>query len=295
MKKPAPPAVSLPAPSAPPPLAPGLYLVATPIGNLRDISLRALDTLAAADLIACEDTRVTGKLLHAFGIEGRMLSYNDHNAAQRRGPILKALAEGGRVALVSDAGTPLVSDPGYKLVRECLEAGLPVTSLPGANAPLTALQLSGLPSDKFSFIGFLPPKSGARRALLAQWRGSPGTLLMFESGPRLAAALADLAAALGGEREAAVLRELTKLYEESRRGTLAGLAAAYAGEDPPKGEIVIAVAGAQEKEAGEEDISALLQKALETMSVRDAAESVSAATGAPKKTVYQMALGLARR
>jgi 16S rRNA (cytidine1402-2'-O)-methyltransferase len=283
-----------PVSSPPPPLSPGLYLVATPIGNLRDISLRALDTLAAADLVVCEDTRVTGKLLHAFGIDKKMLSYNDHNGAMRRGPLIEALEKGGKVAFVSDAGTPLVSDPGYKLVRECLELGINVTALPGANAPLTALQLSGLPSDQFSFIGFLPQKSGARRAHLQEWKNSRGTLIMFETGPRLAASLADIAEVLGGGREAAVTRELTKLYEESRRGTLKELAAAYGAEDPPKGEIVVVVAGAAEEAAGEEDVAALLEKALVTMSVRDAAESVAAATGLPKKAVYRMALGMGR-
>jgi 16S rRNA (cytidine1402-2'-O)-methyltransferase len=275
-----------------PPLAPGLYLVATPIGNLRDISLRALDTLAGADLVVCEDTRVTGKLLHAFGIDKKMWSYNDHNAAEKRGPILNALKGGGKIALVSDAGTPLVSDPGYKLVRDCLDEGIRVTALPGANAPLTALQLSGLPSDKFSFIGFLPQKSGARKALLSEWKNAPGTLVLFETGPRLAASLADAADVLG-DRDAAVVRELTKLYEESKRGTLRELAASYA--EPPKGEIVVVISGPSEAEATEKDILAMLETALKTMSVRDASESVAAATGMPKKEIYRMALGIGRR
>jgi 16S rRNA (cytidine1402-2'-O)-methyltransferase len=281
--------------SNPPPLSPGLYLVATPIGNLRDISLRALDTLAAADVVICEDTRVTGKLLHAFGIDKKMISYNDHNAGQKRSHIIGALQNKGKIAFVSDAGTPLVSDPGYKLVRECLLLGLNVTALPGANAPLTALQLSGLPSDQFSFIGFLPQKSGARKEHLQEWKSSRGTIILFETGPRLAASLADMAETLGAERPAAVVRELTKLYEESRRGTLSELAAAYEAEDAPKGEIVVVIGGATETEADDETIEAMLQKALKTMSVRDASESVAAATGRPKKAVYQMALGLGKR
>jgi 16S rRNA (cytidine1402-2'-O)-methyltransferase len=272
-------------------LAPGLYLVATPIGNLRDITLRALDVLAAADFIVCEDTRVTGKLLNAYEIKKKMLPYNDHNAPKQRGPVVEALAAGGRVAMVSDAGTPLVSDPGFKLVRDCLDLGIPVTALPGANAPLTALQLSGLPSDKFSFLGFLPPKSAARKKLLGGWKNSPAPLIVFETGPRLADSLADMKEALG-DRPAAVVRELTKLFEESRRGLLSELLAAYEEEGPPKGEIVVVIGGAPEEESTAEDVEALLQKAMETMSVKDAAAFVAAQTGRPKKEVYEAALRL---
>jgi 16S rRNA (cytidine1402-2'-O)-methyltransferase len=160
-------------------VTPGLYLVATPIGNLGDITLRALDVLAACDRVICEDTRVSGKLLEYFGIKKPLLPYNDHNAAKQRGPVLQMLRDGQRVAFISDAGTPLVSDPGYKLVRECIEEGIAVTAIPGANAPLMALQLSGLPCDAFSFIGFLPPKSAARKKHLSEWKNAPGTLIAF--------------------------------------------------------------------------------------------------------------------
>ena len=206
-----------------PPLAAGLYLVATPIGNLRDISLRALETLAAADVIACEDSRVTRKLTEHYGITTPLTPYHEHNAAEARPKLLARLAEGQAVALVSDAGTPLISDPGYKLVREASEAGHTVIAVPGASAVLTALGAAGLPTDRFFFEGFLPPKQAARQKRIAELAGIPATLVLFESGPRLAAALADLAAGLG-PRAAAICRELTKLHEEIRRGDLASLA-----------------------------------------------------------------------
>ena len=272
------------------PLAPGLYLVATPIGNLRDITLRALDVLAAADLVVCEDTRVSGKLMQAYGIKAKLLPYNDHNAAKQRGPIVEKLVAGGRVALISDAGTPLISDPGYKLVRDCLDLGIMVTTLPGANAVLSALQLSGLPSDRFTFAGFSPAKTAGRREWLQELAAAPGTLVIYETGPRLAAALADMAAVLGGDREAAVVREITKMYEESRRGTLAALAEAYADEAAPKGEIVVVIGAGAEKVASTADVDALLRAALGTLSVRDAAAHVAAATGLPKKQIYERAL-----
>ena len=272
------------------PLAPGLYLVATPIGNLRDITLRALDVLAAADLVVCEDTRVSGKLMQAYGIKAKLLPYNDHNAGKQRGPIIEKLSAGGRVALISDAGTPLISDPGYKLVRDCLDLGIMVTTLPGANAVLSALQLSGLPSDRFTFAGFSPAKTVGRREWLQTLVAAPGTLVIYETGPRLAAALADMAAVLGGAREAAVVREITKMYEESRRGTLAALAETYAEEDAPKGEIVVVIGTGTEKEASAEDVDDMLRAALATLSVRDAAAHVAAATGLPKKQIYERAL-----
>src|SRR5499427_4131194 len=199
-----------------PPLPAGLYLVATPIGNLRDITVRALEVLAAADLIACEDTRVTRKLLDRYGIATPLTPYHEHNAAEVRPKLIARLADGAAMALVSDAGTPLVSDPGYKLVREARTAGASVTALPGASAALAALTLSGLPTDRFLFEGFLPAKEGARRARINELKRIPATLVLFESGARLAAALADLAAELG-PRQAAICRELTKLYEEVRR------------------------------------------------------------------------------
>src|SRR5689334_802310 len=222
-------------------LAPGLYLVATPIGNLGDITLRALQALAGADLIACEDTRVTRKLLDRYAITTPLTPYHDHNAARARPGLLRRLTEGAAVALVSDAGTPLISDPGFKLVRAAQEAGHLVTALPGASAVLTALSVAGLPTDQFFFAGFLPPKQAARRTRVAELASLPATLVLFESGPRLAAALADLAAGLGGEREAALCRELTKLHEEIRRGDLKTLAEACAGEEP-RGELVIVIA-----------------------------------------------------
>ncbi len=269
-------------------LQPGLYLVATPIGNLRDITLRALDVLNAVDSIVCEDTRVTVKLLQAYGIKKPLHVYNDHSDAAQRDSILSRIAEQS-IALVSDAGTPLVSDPGYKLVREAFERGLSVTALPGANAPLTALQLSGLPSDAFSFIGFLPPKAEARRKKLQEWSGVPGTLVAFETGPRLAASLAAMRDVLG-DRPAAVTRELTKLYEESRRGSLSMLAEVYQ-DDPPKGEIVIVV-GIGENTAAV-DIDGLLEEAMAAMTLRDAVLHVTALSGRPKKDVYARALTLA--
>jgi 16S rRNA (cytidine1402-2'-O)-methyltransferase len=275
-------------------LPPGLYLVATPIGNLRDITLRALDVLAAADLVVCEDTRVSGKLLQAYGIKNRLLPYNDHNASAQRGPIIEKLGADGRVALISDAGTPLISDPGYKLVRDCLDLGINVTTLPGANAVLPALQLSGLPSDRFTFAGFAPPKSAARQTWLRALQRVPGTLVTYETGPRLAAALADMAMVLGDERPAAVVREITKMFEESRRGTLRQLADSYAAEDAPKGEIVVVIGAGAEKQAGAEEIDEMLRTALAKMSVRDAAAHVAEATGEPKKAIYERALQINR-
>lgn len=269
----------------------GLYLAATPIGNLRDITMRVLDVLGGADLVVCEDTRVTGKLLQAFDLKKKMLSYNDHNADQQRGGIIEALAAGARVVLVSDAGTPLVSDPGFKLVRDCLDLGLPVTALPGANAPLTALQLSGLPTDKFSFLGFLPPRTEGRKKLLREWAHVPGTLIIFETAPRLAASLADMLDVLG-ERPAAVVREMTKMFEESRRGPLSALAKVYEEEGAPKGEIVVVLGPAEKRDMDEADIDDLLREALQTMSVKDAAAHVAGLTGQPKKALYERALSI---
>ncbi len=219
---------------------PGLYIVATPIGNLRDITLRALDALNAADLIVCEDTRVSGKLLSHYGISKPTLSYNDHNGPERRPKIMAALTEGKCVALVSDAGTPLVSDPGYKLVREAIERGFYVTTLPGASSVLSALCLSGLPTDRFLFAGFLPAKKEACRKAIQTLANVPSTLVLFESARRLPETLALLQEVLGN-REAAVVREITKLYEESRRGTLQELHAHYEKAGAPKGEVVIVV------------------------------------------------------
>jgi 16S rRNA (cytidine1402-2'-O)-methyltransferase len=275
-----------------PALAPGLYVVATPIGNLRDITLRALECLAAADLIACEDTRVTRKLLDRYGILTALTPYHEHNAASARPKLLERLAAGAAIALVSDAGTPLVSDPGYKLVRAVQEAGYPVTALPGASSVLAALTLAGLPTDRFFFEGFLPAKAGQRRARIAELAHMPATLVFFESGPRLGDALTDLAAGLGA-RDAAACRELTKLHEEVRRSDLPTLASDYADGAEIRGEFVIVVAPpseAQQKEAA--DIDDLLRRALVRVSVKDAVSEVAAATGVPRREIYQRALAL---
>jgi 16S rRNA (cytidine1402-2'-O)-methyltransferase len=275
-----------------PALAPGLYVVATPIGNLRDITLRALECLAAAGLIACEDTRVTRKLLDRYGIVTPLTPYHEHNAAAARPRLLERLAAGAAVALVSDAGTPLVSDPGYKLVRAVQEAGYPVTALPGASSVLTALTLAGLPTDRFFFEGFLPAKAGQRRARIAELAHMPATLVFFESGPRLGDALADLAAGLG-TRDAAACRELTKLHEEVRRSSLAVLASHYANGAETRGEFVIVVAPPSEAQQQEAvDIDNLLRRALMRVSVKDAVSEVAAATGVPRREVYQRALAL---
>lgn len=276
--------------------APGLYLVSTPIGNLDDITLRAIKILRGADLIACEDTRVTGKLLQLLGIDAPKLTpYHEHNADRARPALMARLREGAVVALVSDAGTPLVSDPGYRLVRDVVAEGLPVTSAPGASAVLTALQLSGLPSDRFLFSGFLPNKSNARRSALEEVSRIQATLVFYESPHRLADSLADMAACLGN-RDVAVARELTKLYEEVRRGTLADLAAHYEEVGGPKGEVVIVVGPPAPAEApSEQDLDSLLTQALTSMSARDAAATVAAATGLPKREVYARAIELGRQ
>jgi 16S rRNA (cytidine1402-2'-O)-methyltransferase len=267
----------------------GLYLVATPIGNLGDISLRALELLAAADLIACEDTRVTRKLTERYGIKTPLMAYHEHNAGEARPKLLARLAEGQAIALVSDAGTPLISDPGYKLVRETVEAGHAVTALPGASAVLGALTLAGLPTDRFFFEGFLPPKQAGRQKRIAELGVIPATLVLFESGPRLAATLADLATGLG-PRAAAVCRELTKLHEEVRRGYLTTLAQEYADGAETRGEIVIVIAPPADDEATDGDIDELLRRALARVSVKDAVGEVALATGRPRREVYQRAL-----
>jgi len=284
--------------STAPRFAAGLYVVATPIGNLRDITLRALDILAAANIIACEDTRVTEKLMSRHGLAGQRLAYHEHNAERMRPLLIEKLKAGAVVALVSDAGTPLISDPGFKLVRAAIAEGVAVTTLPGASAALAALVLSGLPSDRFFFQGFLPPKEMARRRVLSEIATLRATLIVYETGPRLAATLADMAELLGN-RPAAVARELTKLYEELRRGTLAELAAHYAAAGAPKGEIVIVVGGVDDAATRaaitDEDLDAALETALATMSVKDASAAVAEATGRPRREVYQRALALAGR
>jgi 16S rRNA (cytidine1402-2'-O)-methyltransferase len=260
------------------PIAPGLHVVATPIGNLRDITLRALATLAAADAVIAEDTRVSHNLLAHYGITSPLIAYHEHNAAAVRPHILARLAEGAALALISDAGTPLVSDPGYKLVGEALAAGVAVTSVPGPSAVLAALVVGGLPTDRFFFEGFLPPKSAARRARINELALVPATLVFFESPRRLAETLADLGAEL----------------ETTRRGALSELAEHFGREGPPRGEIVVLVGPpAAGDPIGEEELDRLLRDALETLSVKDAAGAVSARTGAPRRQVYARALVLA--
>jgi 16S rRNA (cytidine1402-2'-O)-methyltransferase len=267
--------------------------VATPIGNLGDISARALETLREADLVACEDTRVTGNLLAKFEIRRPTLPYHDHNADTMRPKLMERLLHGETVALVSDAGMPLISDPGYKLVRAAADAGIAVTVIPGPSAPLAALVLSGLPSDRFLFAGFLPVKDGARRETLRELKAVPATLLFFETGPRLADSLATCADVLG-DRPAAVARELTKLHEEVRRDTLGALARHYAESGAPKGEIVVVI-GPPLPEEQAFDVDAALSTALQSMAVKDAATTVAAASGKPRREIYARALVLAGR
>lgn len=270
--------------------APGLHIVATPIGHLDDITLRALKTLAGADLVACEDTRITGRLLKHYGIDVTMTPYHEHNAAAQRPKLLARLAEGAAIALVSDAGTPLVSDPGFRLVREAAGAGHPLTPVPGPSAALAALVVAGLPTDCFFFAGFLPARSVARRARLDDLSRVPATLVFFETGPRLAESLSDLGDRLG-PRQAAMCRELTKLYETVERGRLDELAARFSGEEP-KGEIVIVVGPPQQASASPQEIEAALQAALERLSVKDATAEIAAAFGMPRRDIYAMALAM---
>jgi 16S rRNA (cytidine1402-2'-O)-methyltransferase len=277
-----------------PRLAPGLHVVATPIGNLRDITLRALETLAAADVVACEDTRVTRKLFDHYALATPMMSYHDHNAEIARPKILAMLAAGKSVALVSDAGTPLISDPGFKLVRAACADGHAVTAAPGASAVLMALSVAGLPTDRFFFEGFLPAKEVARRARIAELSRIPATLVLFESGPRIAAALGELAAGLGA-REAAVCRELTKLHEEVRRGDLGALASVYAAGAEMRGEFVLVIAPpAPAAQPSAAEIDALLRAALARTTLKEAVAEVAAATGEPRRAVYSRALELAK-
>ncbi len=267
--------------------------MATPIGNLKDITLRALEILQSVDLIACEDTRVTGKLMKAHGIEAPLTAYHEYNAARMRPRLIDAVKSGKAVALVSDAGTPLVSDPGYKLVQSAVAEGLPVTALPGASAALAGLTVSGLPSDRFFFAGFLPSKSAARKRALIELTAVPATLVVFESARRLAATLADMAEVLG-PRPAAVARELTKLYEEVRRDPLDALAAHYRATGAPKGEVVIVIGPPEQTtaEIGAAELDERLRAALGDASLRDAVAVVTRETGLKRQTVYARALEL---
>ena len=272
-------------------LAAGLYILATPIGNARDISLRALEVLKNCDVIAAEDTRVTSKLLSIHGISKPLIAYNDHNAPQMRPKILARLAEGELVALVSDAGTPLVSDPGYKLVREAIAAGANIVALPGPSAVLAGLTLSGLPSDRFLFAGFLPSRAGERKSALEELKGIGATLIFFESAQRLSESLAAMAEVLG-DRPAAMTRELTKLHEEVRRGNLRELAAHYEKAGAPKGEVTLLVGPPLEAAPDIARIDAALKAALVFMPVKAAADLIAGLTEAPRKQIYARALEL---
>ncbi len=273
-------------------LAPGLHLVATPIGNLGDITLRALWVLRGVDRILCEDTRVTARLLAHFGIDKPLDPYHDHNADRVRPAVLDALRRGETLALVCDAGTPLVSDPGFKLVRAALAEGLPVTSAPGPSAALTALILSGLPPDRFLFAGFLPPRSAARRRMLAPWAGLEATLIFFEGPTRLAASLADMAETLGA-REAVVARELTKRHEQIRRGSLDELARHYREAGPPRGEAVIVVGPPESAPVmADAEVEQRLRTLLAEHSLRDAVALLADQTGIARRTLYERALAL---
>lgn len=273
--------------------APGLYLVATPIGNLGDITLRALETLAGVDIIACEDTRITRRLLERFSIAATLKQYHEHNAEQARPKILEALANGSSIALVSDAGTPLISDPGFKLVREVSAAGFPVIALPGPSSVLTALSVAALPTDRFFFEGFLPSKQHARRARLSELARIDATLVMFESGARVQDSLHDLADIMG-ERDAAICRELTKLHEEVRRAPLAELAAMSDALET-RGEFVLVV-GPPAADTGMDDatLDNLLRAALAKGTVKDAVAQAVDASGRAKREVYARALELSK-
>ena len=270
----------------------GLHLIATPIGNLGDITLRALWALRGVDRILCEDTRVTGRLLARFGIATPLDAYHDHNADRVRPLALAALRRGERLALVSDAGTPLVSDPGFKLVRAALDEGLPVTAEPGPSAAIDALILSGLPSDAFLFAGFLPPRGAARRKALNVWRDVPATLIFYEGPSRLAATLTDMHDVLG-DRLAAIGRELTKRHEEVRRGSLTALAEHYR-DEPPRGEVVIVVGPPEPEAPAPADIDKLLDAKLARLSLRDAVAELATETGIARRMLYERALARQR-
>ena len=274
------------------PLAPALYLVATPIGNLADITLRALETLASADIVACEDTRVSRVLLERYGIRRRTTAYHEHNADEAGPKLIAALEAGQSVALISDAGTPLISDPGYRLVGEALDRGLRVVPIPGPSAALAALTASGLPSDAFLFAGFLPVKAGQRLTKLESFRQVPATLIFYESPRRLAETLGAMVEALGGARKAAIGRELTKTFEEMRSGTVAELADHYAAADTPKGEIVVCVGPPEAKEDQPADIDRLLLSLAAEMPASKAASEAAKMTGGQKQALYRRLLEL---
>ncbi len=275
-------------------LQPGLYVVSTPIGNARDLSLRALDTLRSADILAAEDTRTLRRLMEIHGVPlagRRIVAFHDHNAKSARPGLLAALAEGKSLAYASDAGTPLLADPGFTLVRAAREEGHHVTAVPGASALLSALTIAGLPTDRFLFEGFLPPKSGARRKILAMLSDIPATLVFYESPHRIDAMLSDLVSVLGGTRRAALCRELTKRFEEVREGTLQDLVASVQ-ETPPRGELVVLVAPGDSPSVSDSEIDTLLTEALERLPVKQAANEVAARLGLARRDMYQRALAL---
>ena len=270
----------------------GLYVTATPIGNLGDMTERAKQVLSSVDIIACEDKRVSGILMQRFGIKTPMFPYHDHNGDAARPKIIERIVAGQSVALISDAGSPLVSDPGYKLVDELRRQNLGVFAVPGASSPIAALMVAGLPSDRFMFLGFLPNKEKAREKTLAEVKNTPTTLIFFESSKRVDKSFMAMAKVLGEDRQAAVCREITKLYEEVRRGSLADLAQQYAEGEAPKGEIVIVVAPPEDKTTAVGDLEEAVRFALETLSVKEAASAVAFMMNVPRKKAYQMALDI---
>lgn len=270
------------------PLAPGLHLVATPIGNLGDITIRALAVLARVDLICCEDTRHSRNLLNHFGIERPLRPYHEHNADAERPRLMAQLAKGKAIALISDAGTPLVSDPGYKLVRECIAEGVHVAALPGPSSVMCAVAVAGLPTDQFHFAGFLPPREGQRRTRLSELAGIGATLVLFEAANRLAEALADIAVVLG-DRPVAVARELTKRFENVKRGP-AGELAAWAATEPLKGEVVIVIGPGAPRQASDDEIEAALIALPPELGLKEASKTVAVALGVPRSRVYTIGL-----
>lgn len=276
-------------------LAAGLYLVSTPIGSARDITLRALDVLGAADVLLAEDTRVLRKLFEIHGLQvgdRRLIAYHDHNGHAKRPEILRHLEEGASVALTSDAGTPMIADPGYGLIQAAQEAGHAVVPVPGASAVLPALQLAALPTDRFMFAGFPPNASGARKRFFEELRDAPGTLVIYESPKRIAASLKDILYVMGN-RDAALCREITKKFEEARHGTISDLIASVEAH-PPKGEIVLVI-GQDEETADAATVEEDLLQAMRSHSVKDAASLVAEAHGVPRREVYQLALSLGKR
>ena len=272
------------------PLKPGLYVTATPIGNLGDITYRAVETLRAADLILCEDTRQTAKLCAAYDIKTRRMAYQEHNAERVRPEIIARLQNGEAICLVSDAGTPLIADPGFKLVREAREAGVDVFPIPGPSAIVAALSAAGAPTDRFSFGGFPPAKQNARRTFFKELETAPGAVVFYEAANRLGESLADMAD-IFGDRDAIVAREITKLHEEFHRGRLTELAAAFA-EAPPKGEIVVILYPGVQKIASDAEVDAFLKKAVQGSTVKEAAAAAADAFRIPKRVAYARALAL---